>query len=265
MSRIAHAFADAKRKGGAFIPFITAGHPDLATTHKLLAELSKSGADIIELGVPFSDPVADGEIIQRASDQALSNGVTLRAVLECAANFRAKHATPIVLFSYFNPLMQFGLAQLAALAKESGIDGILVTDLIAEEASDWTQLLCAHELDPIFLVAPTTSHERLERIVQAARGFIYAISRAGVTGARTEMSQDAAKLITRIRSLSDLPVAVGFGISTEQQVREVLAFADGAVVGSAIVKKIDEMSGVPDLSERVGEFVRNLVAFRSAA
>lgn len=266
MSGIAEAFAAAReRHGGAFIPFITAGHPDLATTEELLLELANAGADIIELGVPFSDPVADGEVIQRASECALRNGVTLHDVLQCAARFRTRMKTPLVLFSYFNPLMRFGVDTLVATAKRSGIDGILVTDLTPEEAADWTQSLCRNGIDPIFLVAPTTSDERLAQIARLVRGFIYAVSRAGVTGARTEMSADAATLVRRVRSETDLPVAVGFGISTPEQVADVLSFADGAVVGSAIVKKIAEMDGAPDLAERIGRFGRNLVAFRRHA
>src|SRR5437762_10677883 len=185
MSRIRDVFAELKRSGrGGFIPFITAGDPDLATTELLLIELAAAGADIIELGVPFSDPVADGEVIQRASERALRNGVTLAHALACVAHARGHIDTPIVLFSYFNPLLQFGEGRLAAKAKEAGVDGVLVTDLIPEEAQSWIERLHHHELDPIFLVAPTTSEERLAQIARQARGFIYAISRAGITGAR---------------------------------------------------------------------------------
>jgi tryptophan synthase alpha chain len=261
MSRIGETFASLKRLGrGGFIPFITAGDPDLLTTESLLIELASAGADIIELGVPFSDPVADGEVIQRASERALRNGVSVRDALTCARKARQHIDVPIVLFSYFNPLLQLGEQQLAVAANEAGIDAVLVTDLIPEEAKSWTQTLLGHGLDPIFLVAPTTSDERLAHIAQQARGFIYAVSRAGVTGARDEMTRDAEALVKRVRSVSDLPVAVGFGISTAEQVRAVWRFADAAVVGSAIVHEIEKLRDSPDLVKRVGEFARSLIA-----
>ena len=261
MSRIRETFASLKRGGrGGFIPFITAGDPDIATTELLLIELAAAGADIIELGVPFSDPVADGEVIQRASERALRNGVTLRDALACAARAKQRIDVPIVLFSYFNPLLKFGEQKLAKEAKQAGVDGVLVTDLIPEEAQSWTETLVQFDLDPIFLVAPTTSDERLARIAQQASGFIYAVSRAGVTGARDEMSRDAEALVKRVRSVSDLPVAVGFGISTAEQVREVLRFADAAVIGSAIVSQIEKLGDSPDLVKRVADFARSLIA-----
>src|SRR5437870_465712 len=226
MSRIRETFAELKRSGrGGFIPFITAGHPDLATTELLLIELAAAGADIIEIGVPFSDPVADGEVIQRASERALRNGVTLRDALTCVAHAKQHIDVPIVLFSYFNPLLQFGLDRLANEAKQAGVDAVLVTDLIPEEAEGWIETLRRHELDPIFLVAPTTSDERLARIARQARAFIYAVSRAGVTGARDEMTRDAETLVKRVQMVSDLPVAVGFGVSTAEQARDVWSFA----------------------------------------
>ena len=261
MSRIQKNFGELKHSGrGAFIPFITVGDPDLATTERLLIELAKAGADIIELGVPFSDPVADGEVIQRASERALRNGVTVHDALTCARNVRQHIDVPIVLFSYFNPLLQFGPEPFAPAAKEAGIDAVLVTDLIPEEAESWTQNLLQYRLDPIFLVAPTTSDKRLVRIAQQARGFIYAVSRAGVTGARDQMTRDAEDLVKRVRSVSDLPIAVGFGISSEEQVRQVWRFADAAVIGSAIVSQIEKFSGEADLVQRIGQFARSLVA-----
>jgi tryptophan synthase alpha chain len=266
MSRIREKFRELKRSGrGGFIPFITAGDPDLATTERLLVELAKAGADIIEVGVPFSDPVADGEVIQRASERALRNGATLSDVLTCVSHAKQHIDVPIVLFSYFNPLLQFGERQLATEAKRVGIDAVLVTDLIPEEAQSWTETLVQHELDPIFLVAPTTSDQRLAEIARQARGFIYAVSRAGVTGARNEMARDAEVLVTRVRSVSDLPVAVGFGISTAEQVREVWRFADAAVVGSAIVREIEKLSGDLNLIKQVGEFTRSLVGPKQSA
>src|SRR6058998_865474 len=253
MSRIAETFAALKRLGrGGFIPFITAGDPDIATTELLLIELAAAGADIIELGVPFSDPVADGEVIQRASERALRNGVTLRDALTCVAHAKQHVDVPIVLFSYFNPLLQFGEDRLATEAKEAGVDAVLVTDLIPEEAQPWIEMLNQRALDPIFLVAPTTSDERLARIAQQARGFIYAVSRAGVTGERDEMTGDAEALLKRVRSVSDLPVAVAFGISSPEQVRDVWRFADAAVVGSAIVKQIEKLGQSQDLVRHIG-------------
>ena len=261
MSRIGETFASLKRLGrGGFIPFITAGDPDLLTTESLLIELACAGADIIEIGVPFSDPVADGEVIQRASERALRNGVSVRDALTCARKAGQHIDVPIVLFSYFNPLLQLGEEQLAVAANEAGIDAVLVTDLIPEEAKSWTQTLLRHGLDPIFLVAPTTSDERLADIAQQARGFIYAVSRAGVTGARDQMTRDAEALVKRVRAVSDLPVAVGFGISTPEQVRSVWRFADAAVVGSAIVREIESLDNSPELVKRVGDFARSLIA-----
>ena len=261
MSRIAETFAALKRLGrGGFIPFITAGDPDIATTELLLIELAAAGADIIELGVPFSDPVADGETIQRASERALRKGVTLRDVLTCVARAKQHIDVPIVLFSYFNPLLRFGEDRLANKAKEAGVDAVLVTDLIPEEAQTWIEILVQRDLEPIFLVAPTTSDQRLKEIARQARGFIYAVSRAGVTGTRDEMTGDAEALVKRVRSVSDLPVAVGFGISTAEQIRQVWHFAEAAVIGSAIVREIEKLAGSADLVDRIGEFARSLLA-----
>ncbi len=263
MSPIREAFAALKCRGrGGFIPFITAGDPDIATTERLLIELAVAGANIIELGVPLSDPVADGETIQHASERALRKGTTVSDVLSCVSHAKQHIDVPIVLFSYFNPLLSFGEDRLANEAKEAGVDAVLVTDLIPEEAESWTETLIQFDLDPIFLVAPTTSDKRLKQIARQARGFIYAVSRAGVTGARDEMTADAEALVKRVRSVSDLPVAVGFGISTAEQVREVWRFADAAVIGSAIVNQIEKLGKSPDLVNRVGEFARSLVALK---
>jgi tryptophan synthase alpha chain len=259
MNRIGEKFRELKHSGrGGFIPFITAGDPDLATTERLLIELANAGADIIELGVPFSDPVADGEVIQQASERALRNGVSVHDALMCARNVREHIDIPIVLFSYFNPLLQFGPELFAPAARRAGIDGVLVTDLIPEEAESWTRNLLQHGLDPIFLVAPTTSDKRLALIAQHAHGFVYAISRAGVTGERDEITRDAEALVKRVRSVSDLPVAVGFGISSPEQVRAVWRFADAAVVGSAIVREIERLFGKSNLVNQIGEFAASL-------
>ena len=255
MSRIQEKFGELKRAGrGGFIPFITAGDPDLATTERLLIELAKAGADIIELGVPFSDPVADGEVIQRASERALRNGVTVHDALTCAKNVRQHIDVPIVLFSYFNPLLQFGPEPFAAGSERGGdrrcaCDG---SDSRGSRVVDSEPASTSTRSD--LLVAPTTSDKRLARIAQQAHGFIYAVSRAGVTGARNEMTRDAEALVKRARAVSDLPVAVGFGISTPEQVRSVWRFADAAVVGSAIVREIENLRDSSDLVKRVGEF-----------
>ena len=259
MGRIEAKFEDLKRGGRqALIPFITVGDPDLRTTELLLSELARAGADLIEVGVPFTDPVADGPVIQRASERALRNGVTLPALLDCLAASRRRIEIPIVLFSYFNPLLQFGLERLVREARGAGIDGILVTDLIPEEASDWEKILHANAIDPIFLVAPTTSDERLRLITERARGFVYAISRTGVTGARQEMEDASEALVRRLRDCTNLPIAVGFGVTTAQHVRDVWRYADAAVVGSAIVQEIERCGSDDQVVGRVGEFVRGL-------
>jgi len=263
MSRIRETFVHLKRSGrGGFIPFIMAGDPDLVTTELLLVELAAAGADIIELGVPFSDPVADGKVIQRASERALRKGVTVSDALRCISNAKQHSDVPIVLFSYLNPILKFGKDRLINEAKQAGVDAVLVTDLISEEAGGWFETFRNDGMDLIFLVAPTTSDERLARIAQQASGFIYAVSRAGVTGARDEMPRDAEPLVRRLRAVSDLPIAVGFGISTAEQIGEVWRFADAAVIGSAIVNQIEKLSDSPDLVNRVGGFARSLLKSR---
>ena len=257
MSRIAVAFDRLKReKRRGFIPFITAGDPDLDTTRALLIELAASGATIIELGVPFSDPMADGPVIQRASERALKHRFGLAEILDVVA--QAKIDVPIVLFSYFNPLLRYGLQQLAREARAVGVDGVLITDIPPEESLEVSATLRGKDLDMIFLVAPTSTDVRLRMIVERASGFIYAVSRAGVTGARADVSKDAEKLVARVRGLSDLPVAVGFGISTAEQVAEVWRYADAAVVGSAIVAEIERLAGHSDIVSQIGEFARRI-------
>lgn len=259
MGPIKDAFAQLKREGKkGLIPFITAGDPNLDVTCELMVELANAGATIIELGVPFSDPMADGPVIQRASERALKHGFGLEAVLETAAKARKRMDVPIVLFSYFNPLLQFGLDKLGRDLKETGINGLLVTDLTPEESGPLATELRAYEIDLIFLVAPTTTDSRLRMITDRASGFIYAVSRAGVTGTRTELSAEAETLVNRVRGLSDLPVAVGFGISTADQIAETWRYADAAVVGSAIVSKVEQLAGDADIVSNIGRFVRSL-------
>ena len=250
---------------GGFIPFIMAGDPDLETTLKLVVELEKNGADIIELGVPFSDPVADGITIQRSAERALRREFGVEEILETVSNVRKKGCRiPIILFSYFNPILQFGLEKFASEAERVGLDGILLTDLIAEEAGEFSSILAAKNQSLIMLAAPTSSDERLKKIVAKAGGFIYAVSRSGVTGARTDLSSEAENLVYRIRQLTDLPVAVGFGISNAEQVAETWRYADAAVVGSAIVAEIERLTPNPDnvsvnFVRDIGKFVDTLL------
>lgn len=259
-SRIGDAFTQLKREGRrGFIPFITAGDPDLETTRALVIELARAGATAVELGVPFSDPVADGPTIQRSSERALRRGVSLSDVLSVVADARRETDVPVVLFGYFNPVLQFGVERFAVEAARAGADGVLVTDLVPEESADFNAALARRRIDQIFLVAPTTSDARLRSIAGRASGFIYAVSRAGVTGARTDLSTEAARLVSRVREVSELPVAVGFGISTPEHVSEVWTYADAAVVGSALVAEIEKHAGQADLVARVGDFARALL------
>jgi tryptophan synthase alpha chain len=260
MNRIEQKFSELRsqrRKG--FIPFITAGDPDLETSLKIVIALAESGADIIELGVPFSDPMADGPTIQRSSQRALKGGTNLRQILDLVKELRKNIDVPVVLFSYLNPLLRYGIERIRDDAAEVGIDGILVTDAVENEAKEIGDLLSETDIDLISLVAPTTTDERLAKIASTARGFIYAVSRAGVTGARADTSAEAEKLVTRVRNFTDLPIAVGFGISTAQQVRDVWQYADAAVVGSAIVAEIEQNSGAADLPEHVRSFVGSII------
>jgi tryptophan synthase alpha chain len=261
LSRIAETFAALKRdRRRGFIPFITAGDPDLETTHHLIVELAQAGATLIELGVPFTDPMADGPVIQRASERALLQDFGISEILQTVARARKQTGVPIILFSYFNPLLQFGVEILGREAKAAGIDGILVTDLVPEEAGEFMSVLRGNDLDMIFLVAPTSTDERLQMVAERASGFIYAVSRAGITGPRTEVSVEAEKLVRRVRKFSDLPVAVGFGISNPDQVADVWRYADAVVVGSAIVAQIEAAASTGEVVSRVGRFARELIA-----
>jgi tryptophan synthase alpha chain len=260
LSRIQETFSRLKTEGKrALVPFITAGYPDLQTTRALLPELARAGAGLVELGVPFSDPVADGVVIQRASERALKNRVSVADVLSVVAEARRETDVPVVLFSYYNPLMQFGVERLGEEAARAGVDGVLVTDLVPEESEQLNSSLARHGLSQIFLVAPTSTDTRLRMVAERASGFIYAVSRAGVTGARTELSVEAERLVARVRGVSSLPVAVGFGITSATQVAEVWRYADAAVVGSAIVAEIERLAGTPDLVTRIGDFTRALI------
>ncbi len=260
MSRIKQRFEELKNKQRqGFIPFVTAGDPDLETSLSIILKLAELGADVIELGVPFTDPMADGPTIQRSSERSLKAGTTLRGVIDLAAEFRKHSEVPIVLFSYFNPILRFGLEEFENAAAAAGIDGVLLTDVIETEAADISRRFALKTIDLISLVAPTTTDERLAAICDNARGFVYAVSRAGVTGARDESSSTAESLVNRTRQFTDLPVAVGFGISTASQISDVWKYADAAVVGSAIVSEIAKAENGESAVGNVERFVGQLL------
>ena len=239
--------------------YVTCGDPDLATTREIVLAAIGAGADVIELGVPFSDPVADGPVIQRASERALRKGTSLAQVLTLAAEVR-EHAqsTGLIVFSYLNPILQMGMEKFCKVARHAGVDGVLVTDLPVEEAGEYLQAMRAHDLAPVFLAAPTSPDTRLKKIAEASRGFVYAVSRTGVTGQRQQLAEDAKKLVRRLRRVTKLPIAVGFGISSADHFAEVGKFADAAVVGSAIVETIEQNRGCE--AAAVAEFVGKLSA-----
>ena len=239
MSAISKAFQQAAKNGArGVIPYITAGFPDLATTEKVIVALGEAGATAIEVGVPFSDPMADGPVIQRACEHALAQHVTLGAILKTIAAARQKTSVPIVLFSYLNPLLQYGLDRLAREGAAAGVSGVLVTDLPADVGAQFAAQLRREDIDFITLVTPTTTDQRLRQILAPASGFLYAVSRTGVTGTQDQISGDAKDLVTRVCALSDLPVALGFGISNVDHAREAWAYCDAVVIGSALVKLI---------------------------
>ena len=244
------------------VVYLTVGDPDLNTTRAIALAAIDAGADVIELGVPFSDPVADGPVIQRASERAVAHGTRLADVLTLAAELRAERPEAgLVLFSYLNPVLQYGgragLAHFCEMVQAAGIDGVLLTDMIVEEASEYLDLMARYDLAPIFLAAPTSPDARLQRIAERSRGFVYAISRVGITGAQSAVESDAATLVARLRRYTDLPIAVGFGISQPQHVAQVGAFADAAVIGSAIVSLI-ERSTPEDAPQVIARFIEGL-------
>ena len=241
MNRIRDSFDQLRQAGRkGFIPFVTIGDPDVETSIDVVVKLAEVGSDAIELGVPFSDPVADGPTIQRSSQRALANGTTLRHVLDAVREIRRRTDIPLVVFSYLNPLYRYGIGAVARDAAEAGVDAILITDAVDEEAAEYGTVFRSSGIDLISLVAPTTTDGRLEKIASRSSGFLYAVSRAGVTGASSDMSREAEALVERCRRVTQLPIAVGFGISTAEQISEVWRYADAAVVGSAIVARIAE-------------------------
>ena len=258
-SRIASAFDTlrAEQRTG-LITYTTAGDPDLPRSADILRALDRAGADVLEVGVPFSDPLADGPAIQRATERALAAGSNLDAALQVVAGVREHVRAPIVLFSYANPLLRGGVEAFAAKAADAGVDGVLVLDLPIEEAGEFREVLAAAGLDTIFLLSPTTTDARIRRAAELGRGFLYGISRLGVTGARDRVASGAETMVRRIRRYTDLPIALGFGISRPDHVAEVGAYADAAVVGSALVSLIADASHSSDLIPRVESYVREL-------
>jgi tryptophan synthase alpha chain len=259
-TRLQQAFKTLRESGRkGVVPYITAGDPDMETTYQLLVAMARAGATAIEIGMPFSDPAADGPVIQRACERALARGAKLKDVIATAGRAVASCGVPIVLFSYLNPLLRHGLENVARDAAEAGLAGVLVTDLPAESAQGFSEALERRGLDLVSLVAPTSTEKRIAEIAQHATGFLYAISVAGVTGTRQQLSTDVRALLDRIRRVTELPVAVGFGISNAEQAREAWAQgADAVIVGSAIVRKIEEYGA--EAPAEVERFVRALVA-----
>jgi tryptophan synthase alpha chain len=258
-TRISKRFVELRTAGElGIVAYITAGDPSFDATHKFVLALADAGADVIELGVPFSDPLADGPTIQRASERALKAGASLAGVLELVRRIRQASQVPLVLFTYFNPILQMGLEKFAAAAAQAGADGVLVTDLTPEESEDHHRILHAQNLDTIFLAAPTSDDERLRKISACSSGFLYLISRTGVTGAKDSLPDDLPGLLRRVHQFTDLPVAVGFGISLPGHVSVLGGLADAAVVGSALVAEIEKASSVEAASAALRERVKML-------
>ena len=263
-SRIAKRFTELRANGElGMIAYITAGDPSFAGTLKFVLALAEAGADVIELGIPFSDPLADGPTIQRASERALKAGATLAGVLELVRTIRETCQVPIVLFGYYNPILQMGLEKFASAASGAGADGVLVTDLTPEESHEYCRIVSAHGLDTIFLAAPTSSDERLEIIAKCSKGFLYLVSRTGVTGAQDALPEDLPGLLRRVRRFTTLPIAVGFGISLPAHVSVLGGLADGAVVGSALVSEVEKADSVDAAAIALGQRVRALKAAAS--
>ena len=250
MSRLSEIFARNKK---CFIPFVTAGHPDLETTREIVLTLAASGSHIIEIGIPFSDPIADGPIIQKSSFQALQHGYSFADYIDLIRDLRTETEVGLVFMSYMNPVLSYGLEKLDREGVEAGLDGVLISDLTPEEYSRMEPL---KGLDTIFLAAPTSSDQRLQKIREVSRGFVYLVARTGVTGSQTDVEASVPKMVERLRRYTQLPIAVGFGITSAQDVSKVWQYADGAVVGSAIVRFIEEHRSDAQLARKLGEYVR---------
>jgi len=259
--RIGQMFRELKSEGKkAFIPFIMAGDPDLDTTIRLVPELERAGSHIVELGIPFSDPVADGPAIQRAGARALSHRYKMSDYLRAVEAIRRETNVPLLLFSYFNPIFQYGLESLARDARAAGVDGVLTTDITPEEGEQYCACMEANGLDCVFLAAPTSSDDRIAKIAACSRGFVYVVSRTGVTGVQQQLSDSVLPTVERVRRFTQLPVAVGFGISKPEQVRAIWEIADGAVVGSAIVAEMEKIEAVNEIPARISKFCRYLTS-----
>jgi tryptophan synthase alpha chain len=259
MGRIEKKFAELRQRGeAALIPFITAGDPDLATTREVLYALEKGGADCIELGIPFSDPTADGPTIQRSSERALLHSLSLPRIFSVVREFRRRSELPLILFGYFNPFFRYGLKSFCRQAAAAGADGVLCVDLPPEESGELKQWCDGVGLDVIFLLSPTSGPDRIRQVVRLGSGFIYYVSVTGVTGARRSLDGDLRGQVARVRRAGSLPVGVGFGISTPEQARWIAGFADAAVVGSALVQIIESANGRKQKAERAGRFVARL-------
>ncbi len=261
MTRLSRRLAELKSNGeGALVCFVTAGDPNLETSAQIVLALDQAGADVVEVGIPFSDPIADGPSIQASSMRALAAGTTVRGVLDLVRNVRRTSDIPLVLMTYYNPIQRYGLEKFARDAADVGADGVILTDLTVEESGDWKELAERFGLDTIFLLAPTSTDIRIRKVAKVASGFVYCVSRTGVTGEQTELASGVRELVQRIRAGTDLPVLVGFGISKPEHVREVCSYADGAVVGSALVNLIAEYGGSDDLLDRLSRLVADLKA-----
>ncbi len=258
MRRIEAVFQQLQARGEkALIPFITAGDPDLKTTRALALEVASRGADLLELGIPFSDPLADGPTIQASSTRAIKGGVHLADALELAGQLRRQSDLPLILMGYYNPVLQYGLERTAKEAARLGVDGFIIPDLPPEEARPWRQAALAEDLAPIFLAAPTTGSERLKNLGRLTRGFLYYVSVTGITGARDRLPPDLVVALQQVRTLVKCPLAVGFGISTPEQVKLLAPHVDGVVVGSAIVQRVARLQG-GELLREVGDFIARL-------
>jgi tryptophan synthase alpha chain len=260
VNRIDQCFAELKARGEkAFIPFITAGDPTLALTEELVLELEKAGADIIEFGVPFSDPLADGPVNQEAAQRALKNNVRLHQIVDTVRNLRTKTEIPIMLFTYYNPVLAYGADALAQDCQSAGVDGILCVDLPPEEAVDYRKSFDAAGVNTVFLLAPTSNEERVKVIAEASSGFIYYVSRTGVTGEQSTIETSVEPMVKRIKEHTDIPIAIGFGVSSPEQAKEIASFGDAVVVGSAIVRMVGALGDTPETAAKVGAFVKTLV------
>jgi tryptophan synthase alpha chain len=261
MSRIANKFTELRsRREAGFVPFLTFGDPEADRTVPLLVALDRAGADLIEIGVPFSDPMADGPVLQRAAERALAGGASLRGCLDAVAEFRRRSEVPIILFGYYNPIFRYGLERFAADARAAGVDGVLCVDLPPEESGDLDRVARERGLDLIYLLAPTSTLDRMRKVLSRARGFVYFVSVAGVTGVRTRLAENLETLVRSVKRLTSMPIGVGFGISTPEQAAHVASFADAVIVGSAIARVIEECPSGADLVGRVERFAESLAA-----